>query len=1013
MRCVPLLTLLLLIAQPFTLHAEDADEAREKGIAALKDSQTNPHAIVEAARFFVKAAALYGDAGNEEKNVEMNSFLYWCKKKMTLEDIEQFTKGGEAAVTSKLAAVEKAAPKADEAQKWFDRAEQFAKKNPDEHLLIAIRFYEVADRFKGSDAGLAALDRSLKEQLSDKNSTVKTVPQPTTIKPTETVANDIAKRPVPLADDLKTAEKLIKDLLKADYAKTDAPSRLALIAKLLQQAEENKNDAASYYVLLHEARDQAVLAGDCAKAAEAQHQLRDSFKMDFAAILIDLRKLEPSAKTAEPAAALATLFSLSADDALAVENYDQAVRFNSHADDLLPFVKDAALKSRLKAEIPRVQAIKRESVAALAAQKTLATKPDDAEANLTAGKFALLLGDFEKSMAMLAKSKDAALSGLAKRELAPPQLAAEQALLADGWFDRAEKDATVILKTRMQERAALWYTSALPGLVGLAKLKVEGRMKALPQAGANTAVAQGSKSAEAPKSHAENFAGKKDVSLDLGGGIKLDLVLIPAGTFEMGSPANEAERDGNERQFTVTISKPYYMGKYDVTQEQYKAVTGENPSEHKSNPKNPVDNVTWEDAQTFCNKLGQRIGRKANLPTEAQWEYACRAGTTTPFYFGENITAAQANYNGQAPYHGGAKGEFRAKPTPVGSFPPNAFGLYDMHGNVWQWCLDTIAEYPTGPQTDPEGPTNPTQHNIRGGSWANGANDCRSAHRNGTESRHGHVGFRIIMEAGTVADTKTPAAVPPVATPTSVGKELVLDLGNGIKMELLPIPPGTFQMGSPPNERGRSGEERAHQVTITKPFYMGKYPVTQEQYEAIVGSNPSSFKGPKNPVDTVSHSDAQSFCEKVNEQPQVKAKLPAGFLVQLSTEAQWEYACRAGTKTSYYSGDTDADLDNFAWFNLNGEHKTHPVGEKKPNAWGLYDMNGNVFCWCRDWMAPYPAGAQIDPQGPEKGNQYAIRSGSWYWESSWCRSAHRNQGESSLKGPDFGFRVVVSSAKAK
>ncbi len=481
MRCVTLLTLVVLIAH-VTLHAEDADEVREKGITALKDSQTNPRAIVDAARFFVKAAALYGEAGNEEKNVEMNSFLYWCKKKMTLADIDVFTKGGEDAVATKLAAVEKAAPKADDAQKWFERADQFAKQNPDEHLLIAIRFFEVASRFVGTKESIAAQERSLNEQTLASAAVVKTLAKPTPIKPTETVANPIEMRPVPGADDIKMAEKLIKDLLKADYAKTDAPSRLALVAKLLQQAEENKNDVASYYVLLHEARDQAVLAGDCAKAAEAQHQLRGSFKLDFATILLDLRKLEPSAKTAEPAAALALLFSLSADDALVVENYDQAVRFISHADDLLPFVKDAALKSRLKAEIPRVQAIKRESVAALAAQKTLATKPDDGEANLVAGKFALLLGDFEKSMAMLAKGKDVVLSGLAKHELAPPQVAVEQQLLADGWFDRAEKEATAILKTRMQDRAAHWYTSALPGLTGLAKLKVETKLKNLPGA---------------------------------------------------------------------------------------------------------------------------------------------------------------------------------------------------------------------------------------------------------------------------------------------------------------------------------------------------------------------------------------------------------------------------------------------------------------------------------------------------------------------------------------------------
>ncbi len=422
----------------------------------------------------------------KKKSVEMNSFLYWCKKKMTLADIEQFTKGGEDAVASKLAAVEKAAPKADDAQKWFDRADQFAKKNPDEHLLIAVRFFEVADRFKGSDTARKAMDYSLKEMLQEKSGTVKTVVQPTPIKPAETVANPVEMRPVPGADDIKMAEKLIKDLLKSDYAKTDAPSRLALVAKLLQQAEENKNDAAVVYVCLHESRDLAVLVGDVTKAAEVQIQLSDSFKSDFAAILLDLKKFELSAKSAEPATALAALFAFEAERALAAADYDQAVRLYSRAEDLLPLAKDTALKARLKTEIPRVQAIKRDSVAVLAAQKTLAAKPDDAEANLTAGKFALLLGRVAKSMELLAKSKDVVLSGLAKHELTRPQEATEQTLLAEEWFDRAEKEGSTYLKTAMQQRASFWYASALPGLTGLPKLKVEGRMKALPQSVATT-----------------------------------------------------------------------------------------------------------------------------------------------------------------------------------------------------------------------------------------------------------------------------------------------------------------------------------------------------------------------------------------------------------------------------------------------------------------------------------------------------------------------------------------------
>ena len=181
------------------------------------------------------------------------------------------------------------------------------------------------------------------------------------------------------------------------------------------------------------------------------------------------------------------------------------------------------------------------------------------------------------------------------------------------------------------------------------------------------------------------------LALDLGGGVKLELVLIKPGTFLMGSPETEAGRGVHEKQHRVTISEAFYMGKFTVTQEQYEAVTGKNPS-HFKGPKNPVEMVSWNAALEFCDKLNDRAksmlpsGMKIQLPTEAQWEYACRAGTTTPFYTGETISTDQANYNGNSTYGNGVKGEFRGKTTPVGSFKPNGFGLYDMSGNVKQWC---------------------------------------------------------------------------------------------------------------------------------------------------------------------------------------------------------------------------------------------------------------------------------------------------------------------------------------
>ena len=907
MRCVTLLTLVLLIAYPFTLHAEDADEVREKGITALKDSQTNPRAIVEAARLFVRAGALYGDAGNEEKNVEMNSFLYWCKKKMTLADIEQFTKGGEEAVASKLAAVEKAAPKADDAQKWFDRADQFAKKNPDEHLLIAIRFYEVADRFKGSDPGVVALDRSLKEMLQEKSSAVKTVVPPTTIKPTETVANDIAKRPIPGADDLKTAEKLIKDLLKADYAKTDAPSRLALIAKLLQQADENKNDAALVYVCLHESRDLAILIGDVTKAAEVQIRLSDSFKSDFAAILLDLKKLESSAKTAEPATALAALFTFEAERASAEADYDQAVRFNSRAEDLLPLSKDAALKARLKTEIPRVQAIKRDSVAALAAQKTLATKPDDAEANLTAGKFALLLGEVEKSMALLAKSKDGVLSALAKRELAPSQESAEQTLLADGWFDRAEKEGSTYLKGRMQDRAALWYATALPGLAGVAKLKVEGRMKLLPQ-GAKTENSVANSSKTEPASPAKKEPTQRWISKDA----------------------------------TYTVSSIYLHFKpmpslLNGENPAYSTDPGDGFSFHTNNEVNPhvvIDlGVAYQISRFEIASRGTTTPTDQKTKTLTMWVSNQDAGPWTEVWRAENAALK------------------------------------------WQIDLPRIIE-----------------------------------------ARYVKVGLRVkevlyLASIKIFGDESKGGNSSKKETAVSVGnlKELVLDLGGGIKMELIPIPAGTFAMGSPPG-KGR-GDERQHPVTISKPYYIGKYLVTQEQYEAITGTNPSRTVGPKNPVDQVIWKEAEEFCDKMTEK--TKAKLPPGYRVLLPTEAQWEYACRAGTKTQWSCGDSMDDLLAAAWIDRNGEGKTHPVGEKKPNAWGLYDMHGNVWQWCADWKEDYSGKAQTDPQGPAKGSMRVLRGGSFTNSPDDARTAFRANDIPDGRNAHQGFRVVVAISLPK
>jgi formylglycine-generating enzyme required for sulfatase activity len=231
----------------------------------------------------------------------------------------------------------------------------------------------------------------------------------------------------------------------------------------------------------------------------------------------------------------------------------------------------------------------------------------------------------------------------------------------------------------------------------------------------------------------------------------IHLRLIPAGEFDMGSPDNEEGRLPNEGPVhRVKISKPFYMGKYEVTQAQWKAVMGadNNPSQFKGDNL-PVETVTWNDTLNFLKKASDGL----RLPTEAEWEYACRAGTATPFNTGNNITTDQANYNGNYPYAGNPKGEYRAKTTPVGTFKPNAWGLYDMHGNVWEWCSDWYAqkyyEECKNGVTDPSGPGNGTGRVLRGGSWGDIARSMRSVLRTGIDPVIGDylIGIRVAVPA--------------------------------------------------------------------------------------------------------------------------------------------------------------------------------------------------------------------------------------------------------------------------
>jgi len=708
-------------------------------------------------------------------------------------------------------------------------------------------------------------------------------------------------------------------------------------------------------------------------------------------------------------------------------------------------------------------------------------------------------------------------------------------------------------------------------------------------------------------------------SVELGGGVNLEMIFIPPGEFMMGSPAEEEDRDDDENLHQVRLTKGFYLGRYPVTQAQYKAVMGKNRSHFKGKDR-PVEEVSWRDAAAFCEQLSHRVGQRVMLPTEAQWEYACRAGTTTPFSFGATISTNQANYDGNHTYGGGSKGVYREETTRVGQFSSNAWGLYDMHGNVDEWCsdwyllardslqafpeygslslellrktfehlcarkrillLDACRNNPSAGRADADNCMGDVisrdivaaaRSRPAAGTTTALLSACRSGQRayewpakghgvftyclieglDGAAWRGGELEFNrlagyaakevrqwaanmpglpmpqepwyeqfgdpdsIFLAEGSCPPGSMPAGSKPepprmahreapgvrVKCPLcgirnavdltfecrvcrrdyicrdhfvkerrcceECGEKLVseensarakadaerkakvlqaqaaeqeraaealraenrrrsqaifpmsaeqsqavqrsaaeafgvpltkeLNCGGGVSLPLVLIPAGRFLMGSPENDVDRFDDEGPqHEVTISGPFYLGQFPVTQAQYEAVMGKNPSHFTGNDRPVECVCWDEAVVFCAQLSRK--------VGHWVTLPTEAQWEYACRAGTAAGWYG-----DVDAIAWHDGNSGGETHPVGRKRPNAWGLYDMLGNVWEWCADnWHEDY-TGAPTDGiawQGTDPSR--VVRGGSWRSSPWYCRSASRNEGTPDHRYYFLGFRVVYS-----
>jgi formylglycine-generating enzyme required for sulfatase activity len=266
----------------------------------------------------------------------------------------------------------------------------------------------------------------------------------------------------------------------------------------------------------------------------------------------------------------------------------------------------------------------------------------------------------------------------------------------------------------------------------------------------------------------QGLARGEDTPREITNSVGMKLVPIPAGKFVMGSPATEAEREAGEEQHEVAITRPFYLGAYPVTQGQFAKVMGKNPAffqpRNGGSPDHPAEQVRWGEARAFCAALSalpeeKKAGRTYRLPSEAEWEYACRAGTSTAFIVGDALSATQANFNGNFPYGGAEKGPFLRRTAKVGSYPPNAWGLYDMHGNVYEWCNDWYDPdyYKKSPRDNPKGPEKGVVATgfdsnffvvVRGGCWLDEGRACRSARRFRLQQSEPYrwTGFRVACD---------------------------------------------------------------------------------------------------------------------------------------------------------------------------------------------------------------------------------------------------------------------------
>jgi len=624
------------------------------------------------------------------------------------------------------------------------------------------------------------------------------------------------------------------------------------------------------------------------------------------------------------------------------------------------------------------------------------------------------------------------------------------------------------------------------------------------------------------KQHQEAWAKHLGTQVETVNSVGAKMVLIPPGEFLMGSTDEQIEealkvaekikaasavirgiKETERPQHKVVITRPFLMSATEVTVGQFRkfsatgyvtqaeqaiAAKAADPGQPTSihtyidpgftvTDDWPAAYISWNDAMAYCKWLGEQERATYRLPTEAEWEYACRAGTTTQYSSGDDVTLldqyAWHNWNTDG------------KPHPVGTKLPNGFGLFDMHGNLQEWCSDYYDGkwYEKSPTNDPGGPAVGSNRVLRGSYWLDYNFHSRSAWRKSSPIfRYPASGIRLVrtIDSSTTTASVTPVT-PPVVAEQSVTKPsgtapalavapfnanqakahqeawakylgVPVDYTNSIGMKFALIPPGKFLMGSTQDEQtrnlseveSRSGfdatmarkliptEGPQHHIRITQPFRLSREEITIGQFREFVnatsyvtaaekdGKGGFRFVGLKwtqdpkfiwsfepdlpqpddYPVRNVTWDDARAFCEWMSKNDNLTYGLP--------TEAQWEYACRAGTTTAWNCGDDAAVLPQSEWLRANAESQTHPVGKLKPNAFGLHDMHGNVSEWCHDyWAEDYYAQSPVDaPRGASSGAHRIWRGGNRAALPILARSAVRGVDGQNHRDGHIGFRIA-------